>query len=281
MFQKIQNSWELAKSSARVLEADKELLVFPLLSGAALILVTASFFVPTLIFGASMSHLAQGAIGPAGFVLLFAFYVVQYFVIIFFNSALIGAAMMRLEGGNPTLQDGLRVAWSRVGSIFGYAMIAATVGMVLRAARERSGVFGKIVIGLIGMGWSLATFLVVPVLVVRGLGPIDAIKESTRILKSTWGEQIAGNVGLSILFAVLGFGLVILAVPTIIFAVSIGQPILIGAVVVLWVLAFLLLSLVSSALQGIYQAAVYRFATTGEAGWGFERGQLAGAFDRS
>jgi len=93
------------------------------------------------------------------------FYVVAYFITLFFNTALVGAAMIRMDGGNPSLGDGLRIAWERKGRIFGYACIAATVGLLLRSLEEKVGWLGRLVVKLIGVGWALATFLVVPVLV--------------------------------------------------------------------------------------------------------------------
>ena len=133
------------------------------------------------------------------------------------------------------------------------------------------------VVGLLGMAWNLATFLVVPVLVTRDVGPIDALKESAATLKKTWGEQVAGAGGIGLAFGVLGFILVLLAIPVFILAVSTGQGLVIGATVICVVLAFILLSLLSSALSGIYSAALYRFATTGEAAF-FDRERLRGAF---
>ena len=262
MWTKLTNSWELVKASARVLQADKELVVFPLLSGVAVIVVSASFLVPLIALDAGF----QEGTEFLHYVGLFVFYVVQYFVIFFFNSALVGAAMMRLEGGDPTVGDGLKIAWSHLGSILGYAVIAATVGLLLRAASERAGSLGRIVVSIIGMAWNLATFLVVPILVTRNVGPIDALKESASILKKTWGEQIAGNAAIGLTFGMLFLGLTVIAVPVLIFTVPSGQPVLIALVVAIIALAYILLALLNASLSGIYSAALYRFATTGDAG---------------
>ena len=264
MFQTLANSWQLIKASGSVLRADKELIVFPLISGLALIVVTASFFLPLVFLGDGLS--VSEDTGPVGYILLFCFYMVQYTVMFFFNSALVGAAMIRLDGGNPTVGDGLRIAFSRLGSILGYAAIAATVGLVLRAMRERSGALGRFIIGLFGMAWSLATFLVVPVLVTHDVSPLDAIKESARVLKKTWGEQIAGNVGIGFAFMLAYLALAVVAVPAIILAAGTGQGAVIAVVVACVVLGFILLALVNATLSGIYSAALYRFATTGDSG---------------
>ncbi|MFO7692129.1 MAG: DUF6159 family protein, partial [Vicinamibacterales bacterium] len=201
MFEKLSTSWELVKASAAVLSADKELLLFPVISTVLSILVVVTFAVPAVLAGVFASGVADGAGLPAaGYAGVLLFYVVQYFVIFFCNTALVGAALIRLRGGDPTVADGFRIAASRIQPILGYALIAATVGMVLRAISERSGLLGRLVVGLLGFAWNLATFLVVPVLVVEDVGPIEAIQRSASYLKRTWGEQIVGNLGMGLVF---------------------------------------------------------------------------------
>ena len=279
MFSRISTSWELVKASAQVLKADKELLVFPLISAVALILVLATFIVPTALLSPGfLQALDTGDASPFTWALALAFYFVQYSVILYFNSALVGAAMIRLDGGDPTVRDGLRIATSRLGSILGYALIAASVGVVLRAIRGRSGIVGNIVAGLVGLAWSLATFLVVPVLVVRGGGPIEAIKESASVLKRTWGEQIVGSFGIGLIFLFVYLGIGLSGGVAIVAAASADMgavALFVGAALVL---AFMLTALVQSALSGIYTAALYRFATAGEIGGGFSSHLLEQAF---
>lgn len=276
LFAKISNSWNLLKASTQVLKADKELVVFPMISGLALILVSASFVAPLFLFGNGFQVPAAGG-EVLGFLFLFLFYVVQYTVIFFFNSALVGAAMIRLDGGDPTVADGLRIAVRRIGPILGYALIAATVGLILKSARERAGALGRFVIGFLGMGWSLATFLVVPVLVTHDVGPIEAVKRSAAVLKKTWGEQIAGNAGIGVIFGIFYVVAIVLFVPFFVLAISTGNPWLIGAVVTTLAVVLLLLALLNATLGGIYSAALYRYATKGEVGR-FDSRLLDGAF---
>ena len=278
MFEKFSNSWQLVKASARVLRADKELMVFPLVSGAALILVSVVFFLPLTLLGADTSMSEEG-MSLLAYIGLFLFYVVQYSVIFFFNSALVGAAMIRLDGGDPTVGDGLRIAMQRLPAILGYAVIAATVGMILKAARERGNWLGKLVISLVGMAWNLATYLVVPVLVTQDVSPIDAIRESARVLKRTWGEQVVGNLGLGWFFVLLWVGLGVLFVPAMLFVALTGQGAAIVGVLVLFGALALFTALIQASLGGIYSAALYRFATQGEVAM-FDSAQLQGAFRR-
>ncbi len=279
MFSKFSNSWELIKASAQVLKADKELLVFPLISAIALILVVATFVVPTVVLNPALLESLDGeSTSPIAWVIALAFYFVQYSVILFFNSALVGAAMIRLDGGDPTVSDGLRIATSRIGTILGYALIAATVGVALRALRERSGILGNIAAGLFGLAWSLATYLIVPILVVRGGNPIEAIKESASVLKRTWGEQIVGNFGIGMVFLFVYLGIGLAGAAAIAAAGMAGMPPVAITLAIVTVLVFMLAALVQSALSGIYTAALYRYATAGEIGGGFPPRLLEQAF---
>jgi len=259
MLEKLQNSWALIKASAAVLRADKELVIFPIVSSIALLIVTASFGLPMALTG-FFEKMSEGPGQVLGAIVGFFFYVVQYTIIIFANSALVGAALIRLRGGDPTVKDGLAVATKRFGTILGYALIAATVGMILRWISERAGTLGQIVSAIGGLAWNLATFLVVPVLVVEGLSPWEAIKRSAGLLKKTWGEQIVGNFGLGLVFGLLALAVALVTVAIVIAAAATESIALIVVVIGIAILAFLFLGLISSTLQGIYVAAVYRYA---------------------
>lgn len=273
MFDRISRSWTLVKASASVLRSDKELLLFPVISSVATLLVAATFLVPVI----GLRLFEGGEIGPLGAVLGFLFYLAQYFVIFFFNTALVGAAMIRLEGGDPTVADGLRIARSKLGVILGYAAIAATVGILLKVLGERAGAVGRIIINLVGMAWTLATFLVVPVLVARDVGPLDAVRESVQLLKRTWGENIAGNLGIGAAFGLLTGLVVVLAIAATVGAAMLGGAALALTVGVLGALCIALVAVVQAALSGIYSAALYRYAVDGQAPAGFG-GELSQAF---
>ena len=254
-------SLALAKASWSVIRADKELLWLPVLSVLALLLLLGSFVAPAVALGAVDAAATAGDPRTAFAFGTFVFYVLAYFVAIFFNTALVGAAMIRMDGGNPTLRDGLAVARSRVGRIFGYAVIAATVGLLLRALEERVGWVGQFVVRLFGVAWTLATFLVVPVLVTRDVGPIDAVKESAALLRETWGENLIGTVGLGLAFAAAYIVLFLAAGGLILLAINAGLPVIIIATLPLAVVALVVLSALQATMQGVYSAALYRHAT--------------------
>lgn len=273
MFEKVSRSWGLVKASASVLRADKELMVFPVLSSLATLLVLATFALPVFAF-----KLFDHGFNAVGAVLGFLFYFCQYTVIVFFNSALVGAATIRLEGGDPTVSDGLRAARSRLPTILGYAAIAATVGVILKSLKDRDN---NIVVRMIGSGlgvaWTLATFLVVPVLVNRDVGPIDALKESIALLKKTWGENAIGHVGIGAAFGLITFVLVAIGVGSAFLAWQ-AAPAAGIAVAAAFVVVLLVLGVVQSALSGIYSAALYRYAVARETPPAFQGLALESAF---
>ena len=261
---RLSRSIALAKASWSVVRADKELLWLPVLSAASLLLLVASFLLPA----AALGVFTHGRSGNSQVIVglgLFAFFVLAYYVGIFFNTALVGAAMIRMDGGNPTLRDGLAIARARAGRIFGYALIAATVGLLLQALEQRIGWLGSWVVRLVGVGWTLATFLVVPVLVVKDAGPLDAVKESASLLRKTWGENLIGAAGLTLAFGVAQVILVVLAACGTWLGAEANLPAVVFAFIALGVIGFVALVVLQSTMQGVYSAALYRYATDKEA----------------
>jgi hypothetical protein len=277
MFERFSRSWGLVKASGAVLNANRRLMVFPVLSSLCTLIVAASFLLPAYASG-TFTHLDRGHMTPGSAALLFVFYLVQYFIVTFFNSALVGAALIYLRGGNPTVGDGLGIAMSKLPSIFGYAVISATVGMVLRAIQERAGFIGRWIAGLLGVAFTLATFLVVPVLVNKDVGPVDAVKESAQLLKRTWGENLIGNVGIGLAFGLLTILVVLAGMALVFLAISTHSVSVVVATVALCIAAVLTLAVIQGALHGIYSAAVYRYAEEGDAGIGFDKALVADAF---
>ena len=278
MFQSLSSSWELIQASASVLRADKELLLFPIVSTIGVIFVSILFFIPIAATGVLTSTFLREA-SFLNFILVFIFYVAQYCVIFFANTALVGAALIRLRGGGPTLAGGFRIAASRFFPILVYALIAATVGMILKASAERSKGLSRIVASLVGMAWSIGTYLVVPILAVEDIGPIDAIRRNVELLKKTWGEQLVGNLGLGLFTTFAAAGLIVfgMAFTTLGFILELPVLLIILGLTVLFA-ALLLLGLLSSTLNGIYTAAVYQYATEGQLDGFFEPELIQGAF---
>lgn len=272
MFEKFSRSWDLVKASASVLRSDKELMLFPVISGIATVLVLATFLLPMF----ALRIFADG-IGVGGVVFGFAFYFVQYSVMIFFNCALVGAAMIRLDGGDPTLADGFNAARAKIPAILGYAAIAATVGVLLQGLKQKDNFLVRLMGSALGAAWTLATFLVVPVLVSRNIGPVDALKESVSLLKRTWGENAVGQVGIGAAFGLVTFAVVLVGAGLTLLAAqaSFALAIVVGT---LFVLAVLLVAIYQAALSAIYSAALYRYAVSHETPPAFREAGLAQAF---
>lgn len=261
-------------ASWTVLKKDPELLIFPLLSSIASLLVLGSFLIPVLDEGGLQSLTQIGENGPLAYVWLFLFYVVTAFVVIFFNSAIIGCALARMMGKDPTVQFGVRVAWRRLPQILLWTLATSTVGFLLRIVEERVGFAGRLVVAVLGMAWSVTSFLVVPAMVHKGSGPIEAYSASATMLKQTWGEQITGSVSFALLFSVLG-------VPPVALVIGValtGSGLATGAALIISLVYLVLLALVQSTLQSIYQAALYCYAQTGAAPTGFGEPVLTASF---
>ncbi|MBB1473080.1 MULTISPECIES: DUF6159 family protein [unclassified Luteimonas] len=273
MFEKVSRSWEMVKASAAVLRSDKELMLFPILSGLATLAVLATFLVPALAL-----RMFSGGFGIGAVIGGFVFYFCTYSVVIFFNCALVGAAMIRLDGGDPTLADGFAAARGRLGAIFGYAAIAATVGVLLQGMKNKDNGFLVRLLGSgLGAAWTLAAFLVVPVLVSRNVGPVDALKDSLALLKRTWGENAVGQVGIGAAFGLLTGGAVLLSLALVVLAAQ-ASVVLAVAVGVICAVGVIVLAIYQAALTGIYSAVLYRYAVAHEIPAAFQGAQLATVF---
>jgi hypothetical protein len=274
---RIRNGLTLAKQSFRVLMLDKALLVFPLLSGIACFLVLVGFVAGALAGGFGAREAAPN--GAAAWLVLFAYYFANYFVIVFFNSALVACATIRFRGGVPTVGAGLGAARANLGRIAAWALLAATVGVLLRIIEERVQLVGRIVIALVGATWTLAAYFVVPALVVEQLGPIDALKRSSLILKKAWGESIVSNASVGLITFLVTL-LLVLATGAATVALSIKFASIAVAVAGLALIALLVVlsSLVGSALSSIMLSALYLYATEGKLPEAFAGTDLQGAF---
>ena len=166
--------------------------------------------------------------------------------------------------------DGLHAASARLFEIAGWALVSASVGVLLRLIQERSRPVGRIAAGLLGTAWGLAGYLVIPILVNERKGPMEAFRESARLLKKIWGEELIGGFSFGLVFFVLSLPAVALVCGGM--AIGPGVPAL--ALFALALFYLVSLAVVQAALLGIFQAALYQYARKGEAPRGFERDVL-------
>jgi hypothetical protein len=253
------------------LRADRELIWLPLFSFIATLAVAASFALPILSLGHSSG--AQHSFGPVEYIIGFVGYVVLAYVTIFFNAALVCAADERMRGGDPSLGSALRGAASRAGQILPWAIVSATVSLILRSLQERGGIFARLAAGFAGIAWSLVTFLVLPVLVIEGLTVGKAIKRSSELFRRAWGEQVIANAGIGL----VGLAAVIAGLPVLLLAATgVGVlKVLAIAVFAAWVA---LVMCVTTALSGVFQTALYHYAANDMPPTAFDTAALEHAF---
>jgi hypothetical protein len=266
------NSFQLVKESLKVLKKDKELIWFPIISGIVSLFLFLSFILP--VFYIFVLKKDQFTMVGYYYLILFAYYFLSYLVVIYFNAGLIACAHMRLNGKDPKFKDGIHAANQHFGKILGWALIAGTVGLILRQISERSNLFGKIVVGILGTAWNLLTFFVIPVMIIENKGVFSSLKESASLFKKTWGENIITQFSIGVFFFVMALlGLVPLIIA--IFSGSIIAVIIVGALVILYWLA---IAILSSSLSGIFTAALYNYAKTGKVPEAFSPEVIQGAY---
>lgn len=277
-FERIESSLHLIRSSLEVLRSDPELLFYPVIALALFILVGLSFFggiMAWLVNPLSRGNPSSNSFWIA-FLLLGGFYYIAYFIGMMCNAAVIGAAMIRLRGGDPTVGDGLAAAARNALPLAGWAGIAATVGVFLRmienAAERSGGLFGRIAIGVAGVAWSALTFFVVPVILFESTGPFEGLTRSARLFKERWSETLAGQFG-------IGLAMGLIALPFA-FLVAVGAKAENWPAIIAGGVGFGILAIVGATLSGIFNSALYHFATTGQTLGPFSRGELASAFHR-
>lgn len=262
---RIKNTMALARASWQVLLADRELVLLPVMSGAAALVMGATFILPVALTSSD---------GVLGWVAAAAFYFTTTFVVVFFNTALVSAAHERLGGGDPTVRSALSAAVSHLPAIAGWSAISATVSTILKSLEQRAGFIGSIVASIAGLAWTLVTFLVIPVYVIEGTGVGAAIKRSANLFKQTWGENMVANVG----FGLIGFLAVLpfISIAGLALATQVAGVAITGVIVGL--LGILTVSVVMSTLSGIFQTALYMYAATGTIPAAFANTNLPGAF---
>ncbi len=262
---RIGRSFQLVGQSYRILMQDKELMVLPLISG---IFIAVAAGTMALGFGFTASHFPRR--GPELYVPIFFFYVVTYAIGIFFQAAVVAGATERMRGGDPTIGSALGAAGRRLGPIVLWAIVAATVGVVIRAIHDRVGFVGKIVAGLIGVAWALATFFIVPVLVLEDRSIPDSFRRSVSVFRETWGETVVGGTTLGAATACAWITLIAVSG---LLAMAIGV-----AAIAVFLVGAVMLMVFFSALQGVYVASLYRFATGGDVASGLDPALLRQAF---
>jgi hypothetical protein len=266
-------SIQLFKESFSLLRKDKELLLFPTLSGILSIILFVVIFLPAILIffsGDANSESSSLPLTIAGVV----YYLVSFFIITFFNVALSGAANMRINGSDPTVGDGIGIAFSRLKGILGWTVLGGTVGMVLKFLSRQKGI-GSFLALIGGAVWGFLSLFVIPIIAIEGHGPITSLKRSSSLIKQVWGESIIGRIGMGLVFALLAL---IGFIPMVIsfFVISTGPAIIVG--IGWFVIILLFIGVLSSALNTIFLTALYNYAITNKMPKGFSQNLVEKAF---
>jgi hypothetical protein len=264
-------SWSLMKASWKVLRQDKKLAIFSLLS---LVVYLVGFILLVLaVVGIHSYHFSEKTEGWSFFVLGYVSYLALYFVGIFVGSMIVAFVHERFSGTSPTIGGAFRTALRKLPLIAEWALIAGTVGFILKVIEEKSETAGDIIAGILGTAWDVATFLIVPLLVLEGKRPLAALKESGRLLKKTWGEQLIGNIGFTLIF----LGLMLPAVIVFVLVMFIGSKTAMLITMVIAVSYVVALAVVQITLEGIFRTALYHYARHGSLPHGFSEELLGNA----
>ena len=253
-FDRLSNGWTLAMNSFKVLKENKQLIIFPVLSGISLVLIMGSFVLAFLSANGWSFENAEDSGTIGNYLYLFLFYLVNYFIVVFFNMALIHCTRLYFRGEEVSINAGLRFSLSRIGTIFSWSVFAAIVGAILRIIQDESGFIGKIITGIIGIVWNIATFFVIPVIAYEDLGPIAAFKRSSQLMKQKWGESL----GATFSFGLIQFLAMIVLVIPLFFIGNMIHPI--GGIA-LAIMGIFIIATIFSAAQTIFVSAVYHNIT--------------------
>jgi hypothetical protein len=263
---RIKRGWGLTKKSWGLLNEHRSLIRFPLYGAVATLLPAIVFLGPGL-YLFDKDELA-GAI-PLIVLGVYALSIIGFY----FSVALAACADMIFRGQEATVADGLAVARSRFAQICGWAAVNTAISAVMGVLENQGGIGGQIAARLVGMAWSLVTFLAVPVIAIEGTGPLETLKRSASIFRSRWGQQITGNIaigGAVFLFGILP-GALLIAIGVALWS----SASFLGALfVVVGALVLAIALLISKALSGIFGVALYRYALDGEAVGGFTQEEM-------
>lgn len=254
MFDRIRNAWSLAKSSWRVLQQDRELAWLPVIGGIGALLVGLAFFGP---LAAMLGGTENSAIPAAGYLVAFVGFVAVSSVVFLSRAAVVHGANTRMEGGDPSVGTSLRGAVAHWPAVAGFAAISVTVGLILNAIEEQGGILGQVASWIGNAAWRLLTYLVLPVIIIEGTGPVAGVKESSALVRRTWGEQVTGNVGFGLLNLALMLPAIVVAAALAGLGILPLTIVAVGAAAV-WVIA---VAATVSALEAIFQTALYRQVT--------------------
>ena len=273
-FQRIGRGWKMTKLGVAVVRADPELMVYTLLSAvfsmvAAVAVISGSIGLEAVFGSGDATAQEEDLVTAAHLGMAFVGYLVISVITVFWNAAIIASAYERLTAGtNPSFSYGIKQATKCLPQILVWGVISGTVGMLLKilegVARDGdSPIPLRIVAGLatfvIGVAWWMATFFIVPILVLERAGVLDGMKESPKLFRETWGEDVGSHIGTGILQGIVILLLVLIVLPL----VFLGEAGGVLAVVIV-LLGIGLSVLFFTTVESVNRASLFYYAKTGE-----------------
>lgn len=297
---KLTRSWQIFRKSLTLIGKEKKLLIFPLLSACAMLLLLVFIIAGiagVICFAANGSpEGVQAAFADSGTeegnpalnAVVFAIFALVYLfcmtVVNFCNTAFFSEIIRGLSGENVSVSRGFGYALYRLKAIFFWSLLASTIGIILSVLERRAGLVGRIVLKLIGVVWAVASVFAVPAIVCDPelSNPFTALKRSASIIRRTWGETLIGFAGLHIItgVGVFLFLLAVFGVGALVVAAGGGAvPVIAGTSVgiLLFLCLFAFCYLVSVA-EKVYIASLYLYATDYDEYNLFDEEELAAAF---
>jgi Family of unknown function (DUF6159) len=275
---RMKRGWALTGQSWRILKNDKSLVIFPILSTIFGIIAVITIWTPTLVLRGVFEGRPVDRHDPVFYIAGVATAYLSTFIAIFFNVALAACAVRSMRGEGTTVGQGFTAAIERIGPILGWTFVATTVGLILRVIRERVPAVGKLVAGLLGAAWAIATFFVIPAIALERTGPVQALKRSGAVVKERWGEGATGAVTIGLANWLISAAILIVGVVGGVGLITFRLVPLGIAVSAATVIAIVIVSLVASAMSQIFRVAVYQYAVSGQTSGGFDGGLLQSAF---
>jgi len=299
--EKFQRSWQLFKTSLAVMQRDKKLLLFPILTTFFTVAIALLFICPVAfqrtghsylsfehwkaaansIFVVNSTHSSSaptpeqpakgtdndfnvGGVRPLGMAYFALMYFVSMFCATFFNVAFYHQILAALSGQTVSISAGLRFALSKWPAILMWTLFAGLVGYVIQALERRLNLIGQLILKLIGTAWSIACVFVIPVLITEDTAnPFQVLKKSALTLTKTWGESLIGYAGVSFGAAIIVLVSLVWLAGGVAFSLAYHLYWLTVLVVLAWVVAMVLWSYVLSVASQIFRCALFVYASQG------------------
>jgi hypothetical protein len=284
--EKLSRSWQLFKISVVVIRTHPKLLVFPIVTGLLTLLIALFFLAPIVLvliaphwvqhtpwqslaerFGFLQVHHgpASAQFHPVATLFLAGMYLLNMFLATFSSVAFNSEIMEALAGGSISIRHGLAAACARWKSILLWSLLAGTVGLIIRALEERLSFLGRIVAGFIGLAWSVAAIFAIPILVREPslTNPFEVLSRSAKTLKASWGEMLAGYVGMQGTNLLFLWGSILLWMITGALAIVTHNAWILLVVGVPWLLSLIAYGYLASIASRVYLCALYVYAADG------------------